>query len=65
MAAVLLLLVAAFAHRRYKQHVLDRQVWARTGGTRPPKYGPSFDYCEVELETNVHTKVCNHEEGPY
>ena len=41
-AVVLLLVVAVFAYRQYQ----DKQARARVGPRRPPKFGPSFDYCE-------------------
>ena len=41
-AVVILVLVGVCAYRRHQ----DAQAWARTGGRRPPKFGPSFDYCE-------------------
>ena len=45
MAVVLLLVVAVLAFRQY-QHYQDKQARARVGPRRPPKFGPSFDYCE-------------------
>ena len=39
---VLLLVVAVLAYRQYQ----DKQARARVGPRRPPKFGPSFDYCE-------------------
>ena len=39
---VILVLVGVCAYRRHQ----DAQAWARTGNRRPPKFGPSVDYCE-------------------
>ena len=39
---VILLVVAVFAYGQYQ----DKQARARVGPRRPPKFGPSFDYCE-------------------
>ena len=43
-AVVLLLVVAVLAFRQY-QHHQDKLAQA-PGPRRPPKFGPSFDYCE-------------------
>ena len=40
-AVVILVLVGVCAYRRHQ----DAQAWARTEN-RPPKFGPSVDYCE-------------------
>ena len=45
MAVVLLLVVAVLAFRQY-QHYQDKLAQAGLGPRRPPKFGPSFDYCE-------------------
>ena len=43
--AIIVIVVAVIAYTAY-WHYHDKKVWARTGGTRPPKFGPSTDYCE-------------------
>ena len=43
--AIIVIVVAVIAYTAY-WHYHDKKVWARTGGRRPPKFGPSTDYCD-------------------
>ena len=42
---IIVIVVAVIAYTAY-WHYHDKKVWARTGGRRPPKFGPSTDYCD-------------------
>ena len=42
---IIVIVVAALGYIAYHQYQ-DKKAWAMVGGRRPPKFGPSTDYCE-------------------
>ena len=42
---IIVIVVAALGYIAYWQYQ-DKKAWAMVGGRRPPKFGPSTDYCE-------------------
>jgi len=39
---IIMIVVTVVAYQRYQ----DKKAWAMVGGKRPPKFGPSTDYCD-------------------
>ena len=42
---IIVIVVTVIVYSAYRQYQ-DKKAWAMVGGTRPPKFGPSTDYCE-------------------